>query len=230
MNKTNNLHHLGIILDGNRTWAREKGLPDFEGHRQWAKTVEKVVDWVNERAIECLTLWALSKDNLQKRDEKEVNEIIKLIDSIESRLTKAIKNNIIFDTIWDLEALPDKSQKVLANLRNKTANNTWNKLILALNYWWQDEIVRATKKIIESWIDPKTLTIEEFRKYLDTGKLPPVDMIIRTWWHKRHSWFLLFEWEYTEYYFSDKNWPDFDEAELDKAIEAFNNSKRKFWK
>ena len=228
--KTNNLRHLGIILDGNRTRARENGLLDFQWHQAWAKTVENVVDRVNERAIECLTLWTLSKDNLKKRDAKEVAEIIKLINSIESRLSKAIKNNIIFDTIWDLEELPEKSQKVLNNLRDKTANNTWNRLTLALNYWWQDEIIRATKKIIESWIKPETLTIEEFRKYLDTDKLPPVDLIIRTWGHKRHSGFLLFDWEYSEYFFSDKNWPDFDEEELDKAIDTFNNSKRKFWK
>ena len=97
-------------------------------------------------------------------------------------------------------------------------------------YWWQDEIIRATKKIIKAWIDPETLTREEFRKYLDISILPKPDLIVRTWWDIRHSWFLLFDSEYSEYYFSEKKWPEFDEQELDKAIEAFWNSRRNFWK
>jgi undecaprenyl diphosphate synthase len=99
-----------------------------------------------------------------------------------------------------------------------------------LIYGWQDEIVRATKKIIKAWIEPEKLTKQEFRKYTDTWKFPIVDLIIRTGWDIRHSWFLLYDSEYAEYYFTPKKWPEFDEKEFDKAIDFFNSSKRNFGK
>ena len=135
-----------------------------------------------------------------------------------------------FETIWNLEELPEESQVVLQRVKEKTKNNTWITLILALIYWWQDEIIRATKKIIKDWVDPDKLTKEEFRKYTDTWKFPVIDMIIRTGWDIRHSWFMLFDSEYSEYYFTEKKWPEFNEEELDKVIKKFEWSKRNFGK
>ena len=135
-----------------------------------------------------------------------------------------------FETIWDISKLPIESQEILAKIKNNTQNNTGITLILALVYWWQDEIIRATKKILLEWINPSELTKEEFRKYTDTWKYPIVDMIVRTGWDKRHSWFMLFDSEYAEYYFSEKLWPDYNEEELNKTLDSFKKSKRNFWK
>jgi undecaprenyl diphosphate synthase len=141
-----------------------------------------------------------------------------------------IKKWLKFETIWDISKLPLESQKILKKIKEKTKNNTWLVLTIALIYWWQDEIIRATKKIIKAWLNPDEITKEKFREFLDTNFLPKVDLIIRTGWDIRHSGFLLFDSEYSEYYFTTKKWPEFDKNELEKAYDFFYNSKRNFWK
>lgn len=233
MSKKNNtfwINHLWIIMDWNRRWAKERFLPAIMWHKAWAENVVQIADLAEERWIKFLTLWALSTDNLYKRTEEEIKWIIKLINNIESFLWKMLNENLKFETIWNISKLPEQSQIVLERVKEKTKNNTWITLILWLIYWWQDEIVRATKKIIESWINPDELTKEEFRKHTDTWRFPVVDMIVRTGGNVRHSWFMLFDSEYSEYYFTDKKWPEFDEIQLDKVIDTFKHSKRNFWK
>jgi len=222
------IKHLWIIMDWNRRWAKSRFLPAIAWHKAWADNVVKITELAEKKWIEYLTLWALSTDNLKKRSEEEVKWIIKLVNNIESFLWKMLDDNLQFETIWNLEELPLESQIVLKRVKEKTKNNTWIVLTLALIYWWQDEIIRATKKIINSWINPDDLTKEEFRKYLDTSILPNPDVIVRTGWDIRHSWFLLFDSEYSEYYFTEKKWPEFNEKELDKVIEYFEGSKRNF--
>ncbi len=226
----NHIQHLAIIMDWNRRWARNKWIPAFIGHKAWADNVVKITEYADKLWINFLTLWALSVDNLNKRDDDEVKKIIKLINSIETYLEKMKIENLRFETIGNIENLPIKSQEILKRVKQTTKNNTWITLTLALIYWWQDEIIRATKKIIKAWLEPEKLTKEEFKKYLDTNFLPNPDLIIRTGWDIRHSWFLLYDSEYSEYYFTPKKWPEFDEKEFDKAIESFNNSKRNFGK
>jgi len=222
--------HLWIIMDWNRRWANSRGLPKIMGHKAWADNVVKITEYADKIWVKYLTLWALSTDNLNKREKKEVEAIIKLVNSIEKYLDKMKIDNLRFETIWDIEKLPEKSQKILKKVKENTKNNTWITLILALIYWWQDEIVRATKKIIEAWLNPEELDRKEFRKYLDTWAFPEVELIIRTGWDIRHSGFMLYDSEYAEYYFTPKKWPEFDEKELNKAIESFNWSKRNFGK
>jgi undecaprenyl diphosphate synthase len=224
------INHLWIVMDWNRRWAKARFLPAVAWHKSWADNVKKITEICFQKWINYLTLWGLSVDNLYKREEEEVNWIIKLINNIEAYLWDALKNNLRFDTIWDIEKLPLETQNVLQNMVEKTKNNNWITLTIALIYWWQDEVVRATKKILEAWIKPENLTREEFRKYLDTAKLPVVDMIVRTGWDARHSGFLLYDSEYSEYFFSKKMWPELDESEIDKIISAFDNSKRNFGK
>ncbi len=224
------INHLWIIMDWNRRWAKKRFLPATAWHKAWADNVKKVVKMAEKKGIKYLTLWALSTDNLEKRDEEEVKWIIKLINNIESFLWKMLDDNLKFETIWSIEKLPEESQKVLNRVKEKTKNNTWITLIVALIYWWQDEIIRATKKIIKKWIEPNNLTKEEFRKYLDTWKFPIVDVIVRTGWDIRHSGFMLYDSEYSEYFFIEKKWPEFDKNELDKVIEFYEWSKRNFGK
>jgi len=205
-------------------------MPAIFWHKVWADNVVKITELANKNGIKYLTLWALSADNLTKRPKEEVDAIIKLINNIESYLEKMQIEDLKFETIWNMDELPKESQIILNRVKDKTKDNKWITLILALVYGWQDEIIRATKKIISAKINPEKLTKVEFRKYLDTGFLEPADLIIRTGWDIRHSWFLLFDSEYSEYYFTEKKWPEFDEIELDKAIESFENSKRNFGK
>ena len=222
--------HIWIIMDGNRRWAKQRHLPKIMGHKVWADNVVKITNIVEKIWTKYLTLWALSVDNLNKRDPGEVEAIIKLVNSIEKYLDKMQIENLKFETIWDISKLPKESREILQKVKDKTKNNTWITLILALIYWGQDEIVRATKKIISSWLDPEKLDREEFRKFTDSWAFPKVDLIIRTGWDIRHSWFLLYDSEYSEYYFTDKKWPEFDEEELNKAINQYSSSKRNFWK
>jgi len=217
-------------MDWNRRWAKERLLPNIAWHKAWADNVKKITKIAMNEWVTHITMWALSKDNLKKREKDEVNWIIKLINNIENFLWDMLDDNLRFDTIWNIGELPEESQKILERVKNKTKNNTWITLILALIYWWQDEIIRATKKIINSWINPEKLDSNKFRKYTDTWRFPLVDLIIRTGWNIRHSWFMLFDSEYSEYYFTEKKWPEFDELEFHKAIKSFKWSKRNFGK
>ncbi len=222
------LKHIWIIMDWNRRWAKSKFLPKIAWHKFWAENVKKITKEAKKIWIKNLTLWALSADNLQKREKSEVDAIIKIIDNIESFLWEMIEEGLKFQTIWDISQLPEKSRKILEDIKEKTKNNNWIILSIALVYWGQDEIIRATKKILKNWIKSEKITKEKFREYLDTNILPKIDLIIRTGWDKRHSGFLLFDSEYSEYYFTDKKWPEFDKKELSKAIEFFNWAKRNF--
>lgn len=224
------LNHLWIIMDWNRRWAKSKFLPSIAWHKAWADNVKKITRLAESKWIKYLTLWALSTDNLWKRGEEEIKWIIKLINNIESFLWEMLDENLRFETIWDISKLPLESQEVLNRVKEKTKNNTWITLTIALVYWWQDDIIRATKKIISLWLNPEQITKEEFKKYLDTNFLPSPDIIVRTGWDIRHSWFLLFDSEYSEYYFTNKAWPDFNEEELNNVIDFFSNTKRNFWK
>ena len=224
------LNHLWIIMDWNRRWAKSKFLPTLAWHKAWADNVVKIVELADKKWIKYITLWALSTDNLKKREKKEVDWIIKLINNIEKYLDKMQIENLKFETIWNLKELPEESQIILQKIKDKTKNNLWITVIMALIYWWQDEIIRATREIIKVWINPESLTKEDFRKYTDTWRFPVIDMIVRTWGDIRHSWFMLFDSEYSEYYFTNKKWPEFDEKELNKVIKNFECSKRNFGK
>lgn len=224
------INHLWIIMDWNRRWAKQNFIPAIAWHKAWADNVIKITKLAKSKWIKFLTLWALSTDNLKKRSKEEVNGLIKLINNIENFLGDMLWWELKFETIWDISQLPETSQIILQRVKDKTKNNTWITLILALIYGWQDEIVRATKKIVQSWINPDDLTREEFKKYLDTATFPAPEVIVRTWWDIRHSGFLLYDSEYSEYYFTEKKWPEFDENELDNVIDFFYKTKRNFGK
>lgn len=224
------INHISIIMDWNRRWAKEKSLPAFMWHKAWADNVEKIINLAWEKWIKYITMWALSTENLKNRPKDEIDFLIKLINNIESYLSKMIKNWLKFETIWNLGLLPEDSQIILQKIKDKTSNNTWITFILALNYWWKDEIIRGIKKFVKEWWNIDDLDEDNFRNYLDVSKFPVPDVIVRTGWDIRHSWFLLYDSAYSEYYFTPKKWPDFDEEELDKVVDFFNSSKRNFGK
>jgi undecaprenyl diphosphate synthase len=222
--------HIGIIMDGNRRWAKERFLPALAGHKAWADRVVEIVEYAAKCNIDFLTLWALSTENIKKRSEEEISWIISLINSIEKYLEKMREASLRFRVIGDISQLPGESQEILERVQWKSEKNTWMTLILALNYGWQDEIVRATKKIIAAGINPEDLNETEFKKYLDTADIPAADLIIRTGGDIRHSGFLLYDSAYSEYYFTQKKWPEFDTLEFETALSVLCGAKRNFWK
>lgn len=224
------LNHLWIIMDWNRRWAKERGLPSVFGHKSWADNVEKIVELAEEKGIKYITLWGLSSDNLVKRDEKEVKDLIKIIEKAPIYFKKMMKKGVKIDVIWDVARLPDQTQKILNKLIDDTKENDGIMVVLALVYGWKDEIIRGIKKFISEWWNVDELDEISFENYLDTWKYPPADVIVRTGWDVRHSGFLLYSSTYSEYYFTEKKWPDFDEAELDKVCDFFNSTKRNFGK
>lgn len=217
-------------MDGNRRWAKSRFLPAMAGHKAGADNVVKITELASHKWISHLTLWALSTENLQKRPDEEIHWIIKLVNSIETYLAKMQVEDLKFNVIGDISRLPAESQEVLNRVMDDTKDNSGIVLTIALIYGGQDEILRATKKIITDGLDPETLSVDDFRSYLDTASLPVPDVIVRTGGDVRHSGFLLFDSAYSEYYFTEKGWPAFDEAQLDNVIDFFNGAKRNFWK
>ena len=217
-------------MDWNRRWAKERFMPAIFWHKAWFDTVKKITKHARNAWIQYLTLWALSTENLVKRDAEEIAGIIKIITYVPKLLPEFMENWVKIQVIWDISKLPVETQKILSDTIEITKNNTEIFLTIALVYGGQNEIVRATKKIILAWVNPDDLDETEFRKYTDSAILPAPDMIIRTWWDVRHSWFLLYDSAYAEYYFTNKNWPEFDEEELLKALASYNDRKRNFWK
>ena len=224
------INHVAIIMDWNRRWAKSKWKLAVSWHKQWAKALENIAEIASNKWIKYLTVWWLSTENLQKRSKVEVLWIITLLNGIEKYTSRFMKENLRLQIIWDLSNFPEKTRKKIQNVVDATENNTWIVLTLALVYWWQNEIIRWVQKAIESWINPEDINEKSFRKFLDSDILPEPDVIVRTGWDIRHSWFMLYDSAYSEYYFTDKMWPDFDEAELDKVIESFKGSKRNFGK
>ena len=223
------MKHLAIIMDWNRRWARERYLPAIFWHKAGYDNIQVITREAKNLGIQYLTIWALSTENLKKRESDEIEGIIKLIHHAIKLLPDFQKDGVKLQVIGDISKLPSATQEILVDLQFQTKDNTSIILTTALVYGWQDEIVRATKKIMQSWVDPESLNEIEFRKYLDTSILPPPDLIIRTWWDIRHSWFLLYDSAYCEYYFTDMKWPEFDIDELHKAYSHFNTSQRNFW-
>lgn len=224
------MHHLAIIMDGNRRWAKERFMPAIFGHKAGYDNVRKITELAKNKNIKYLTLWALSTENLVKRWEEEIQGIIKLIHLIPTLIPEFMEKWVRFQTIWDIRKLPEPTQKLLEEAKLQTSRNDSIILTIALVYGGQNEILRATQKIIQDGLNPEMLDEKVFRSYLDTSIIPIPDVIVRTWGDIRHSGFLLYDSAYSEYYFTEKKWPEFDENELEKVIETYNNSQRNFWK
>jgi len=218
--------HIAIIPDGNRRWAKKKGLPTFEGHRFAAEnTLLKLVDKLLQLKIKYFTFWALSTENLLKRSSKEIKNLFSLMEYfLRQKGEELNKKNIKIKVIGDLEKLPTHLQKEIEKIIKKTEKNTMMEIILAINYGGRDEIVRAIKKIK----DVKAISKENLDHYLDTAGIPPPDLIIRTGGEKRLSGFMLWQSEYSELYFTDVYFPDFNPQELEKAINNYLLRQRRF--
>lgn len=233
--------HIWFIMDGNRRWATWKWMLKILWHTAGWDNIENVLELCLDRNIEFISMWALAKKNIEERSEEELNHLYSLIEQkIPSLLPKLIKKWIRFETIWDLGMIPNKTKEILEDSKRKTQWLTNMTFILAIWYWWQKEIVDWIKNYIRSNIDRLSsseldetlnkLNESEFLNYLDSWRFPAPDLIVRTWWDIRTSWYYLYQSEYSEYHFTDTFWPDFNKKDFDEAFAKFDNSKRNFWK
>lgn len=225
-------NHVAIILDGNGRWAKKRMMPRNYGHTQGSKNVEKICETAYKLGIQYLTVYAFSTENW-KRPKEEVDALMKLLHTyLETSIKTSTKNNMRVRVIGDKSKLNDDFKKSIANLEEASKNNTGLKFQVAINYGGRDEILRAVRAAAKDVKENKTEIdhIDEamFSRYLDTDDIPDPDLLIRTSGEQRLSNFLLWQTAYSELYFTDVLWPDFDKKELMKAVEYYSTRTRKF--
>lgn len=228
--------HIAIIMDGNRRWARERGLPIVEGHRRVAdKILEPLIEHSAKQGVKYMTFWAFSTENWQ-RAEQEVRGIMAIFRHvIKKRWTRLHEKGVRVRVIGDTTKFPDDIQKSLNDVVKQTKDNKTITAVFALNYGGRDEILRAISKYINSPQPPLKLrggkggvTEKEFSQHLDTKDIPDPELIIRTGGQQRLSGFLLWQSEYSEFYFPSWYMPEFTPEKLDEAIDEFQKRKRRF--
>ncbi|MCK5153781.1 MAG: di-trans,poly-cis-decaprenylcistransferase [Spirochaetales bacterium] len=223
------LRHIGIIMDGNGRWATKRKLPRTAGHRQGITTAKKIIKEAIKLEIPWLTLYVFSTENW-KRTQKEVGFLMKLIIShMKNEASFYHENKIRVRHTGDMKGLPEDVQYEIKKSIRNTKDYSAITVNLAINYGGRNEIIRAFRKWTEDeFKSSKFLNEETFQSYLDNTDLPDPDLIIRSAGDQRSSNFLLWESAYSEYYFSDKLWPDFTEKDLHSAVENFESRNRKF--
>lgn len=231
-NKDELPEHIAIIMDGNRRWARSKGKTSNYGHKEGAENLVRIVRYANKIKLKYLTVYAFSTENW-KRTAEEVNGLMLIFRSyLDNYLKRAETNNIKINIIGDISAFNENLQKSILKCVERTKNNTGTVITIALNYGGRAEIIRATREIARKVknnelkledIDEKTIS-----SHMYTYNIPDPDLIIRTSNEIRLSGFLTWQATYAELYFAEKNWPDFNEEELDIAIHEYQKRNRRF--
>ncbi len=221
-------YHLGIIIDGNRRWARERGFPALEGHRRGLEKVKELISWSKNRGIKILTLFVFSTENW-KRSKVEVNYLMRLIGQAlnKKNIQKMHQEGIKIQAIGQRERLPKSVQKIIKETEELTSNNKKMTLNFALSYGGRAEIVETIKKLIEKKVPPEKITEDMISQNLWTSD---VDLIIRTGKEQRISNFLIWQAAYSELYFCQKYWPEFSEKDLDEALADYAQCQRRFGK
>jgi len=224
--------HIAIIMDGNGRWAKARDLPRREGHRAGANSVEACLETCGEIGVEYLTLYAFSSENW-KRPEAEVTALMGLLAHfLKEKTPTLMKNNIRLQVIGQIDRLPGSNRKALEKTIAVTADNDGLTLVVALSYGSREEILGATRKLMQSAIDgeirPEDLTAEKFADALDTAGMPDPDLLIRTSGEYRVSNFLLWQISYAELYITGDFWPDFGRDHLLAAVADYQTRQRRF--
>jgi undecaprenyl diphosphate synthase len=232
MANNGNPRHIAIIMDGNGRWAQSKFLPRIMGHRAGVKTVKKIVEFCVEEEIEVLSLFAFSSENW-RRPKKEVQMLMELfMGTLQSQIDKLEKNNIKLRIIGDKSAFSDKLQNRIIQAEKQTENNTGLNLVVAANYGGHWDITQAflkiTKKIESGELEAQNITESLISQHMTTSDLPEPDLFIRSGGEQRISNFLLWQLAYTEFYFTETLWPDFDKIAFSDAINSFKSRQRRF--
>ena len=224
--------HIAIIMDGNRRWAKERGMPASFGHKEGAKTLEKIVRYANKIGIKHITVYAFSTENW-KRTQEEISALMGLFQSyLDDYSKRADSENIKVKIIGSREGLSEKMKASIEKCMERTKNNTGITFNIALNYGGRDEITKAVKSIAtkakNSEINIDDINEKLISENLYTKGQPDPDLLIRTSGEMRLSGFLTWQLVYSEFLFIEKYWPDFNEQDLDEAIEIYQKRNRKF--
>ena len=224
--------HVGVIMDGNGRWAKNRGLPRLAGHNAGMKAMKKIVDHSDKLGIRYLTVYAFSTENW-KRSTEEVSTLMTILRTyLKDCVKKSMKNNVRCRVIGRREELSADIIESIENLEQKTKNNTGLQFTIAINYGGRDEITRAVRKLATKVsnheLAPEDITEEMISKNLDTWELPDPDLLIRTSGEQRLSNYLPWQLAYTEFYFTDVHWPDFNKEELIRAFEKYNKRERRY--
>lgn len=225
-------NHIAIILDGNGRWAKAKGMSRSYGHVKGCANLETVCDYMKELGVKYVTVYAFSTENW-KRSKDEVDGLMKLFRSYLKKCIKlADKNKMRVRVIGEVSAFDQDIQESIARLEQYSQKYDEIYFQIALNYGSRDEIIRGIRKLAQDAADgkvkPEEIDEHVFDNYLDTAGIPDPDLMIRTSGELRLSNFLLWQMAYTEFYFTDVAWPDFNKAELIKAIEKYNQRDRRY--
>ncbi|RYD54481.1 MAG: isoprenyl transferase [Sphingomonadales bacterium] len=224
--------HVAIIMDGNGRWAKKRMLPRIAGHRQGVEAVRRTARAARKLGIEVLTLYAFSSENW-RRPEDEVRDLMGLLRHfLASELDELVSEGVKLRVIGDWRKLSPDLVAMIDGAIARTASNPGPTLVIALNYGAQAELAAAARHLAErvkaGTLDPATIDEAAFETALDTGDLPPLDLLIRTPGEQRLSNFLLWQAAYAEFLFVDTLWPDFDEAALSDALDHFGKRQRRF--
>ena len=225
--------HIAIVMDGNGRWARKRGLPRKAGHSAGSETFHRAAELLAELGVEHMTVYAWSTENEEKRPPEETREIMGLLERyLKKSVRELTENNIQLDFWGNTAALSPKLQALIAQTDEISKRCTGMQVHICMNYGGRDELTRAVKKIARAVktgeIDPEDITEELISKSLDTAGLPDPDLMIRTSSELRISNYLLWQLAYAEFYFTEVPWPDFDEKELQRAVEAYQRRERRF--
>ncbi len=224
------LQHLAFIMDGNRRFAREHGMPSLEGHRAGYQIVKKLGDWCLTRQIPLVTIWAFSTENW-KRTEDEVGYLMDLLEwALRNDLEDFHQKGIRLKVIGRRDRLRASILEGIEQAEAKTKNNTKMTLVIALNYGGRAEIVDACKRLVEQGIEAAAVDEAALTSAMYWPEMLVPDLIIRTSGEQRLSGFLLWEAAYSELYWCQKHWPDFLETDLDAALEEYASRQRRYGK
>ena len=225
-------NHVAIILDGNGRWAKKKGMPRTYGHVKGCENLEKICSVAKELGVKYLTVYAFSTENW-KRSKEEVDALMKLFRNYMKKCIKISRDNKMqVRVIGDPTAFDPDLQEKIKELEEYSSQYDELYFQIALNYGSRDEIKRAVQKMAEDVkaekLNPEEISERTISDYLDTKGLPDPDLLIRTSGEERLSNFLMWQLAYTEFYFTDVAWPDFNKAEFEKAIAKYNQRERRF--
>lgn len=224
--------HIGIIMDGNGRWAKERNLPRTMGHKAGVETIRRILKECNRLGVRYLTLYAFSTENW-KRPKDEVSALMTLlVDYLKGELDELHRNDVVINYVGNITKLPQLAQEALMSAKEKTRDNTGVQMNLALNYGGREEILHGVRDVVRAVsageLNIEDLTEESFKDYLYTKGQPDPELIIRPSGELRISNFLLYQGAYSELWFNKINWPDFTEEHLRMAISDYQKRDRRF--